>query len=152
MGGLAAMMDGILAAVSQRAFWSETRILDLVRNRDDRIVNALYGHADEGRSLGPPRDLRAMRIFASEQQQTWLVVDNRMAYCVLDDRRREEPRVQWGTKVENALPVRADENWSAGAGALRFGTRTKQWLYSKDLFKSESVSDAINRFLSRPEN
>jgi hypothetical protein len=71
-----------------------------------------------------------------------------MAYCVLDDRRREEPRIQWRTKLENVLPVKADASWSTTAGVLHFGNRTKGWLYSKELFKDKPPADVIGDFLA----
>ena len=136
MGGLAAMMDGILAAVSQRAFWSESRIKQLVRDNDRKDMVLFYGHADNQDSRSQS-DLRAMRILATDQQQTWLVRGSDTVHCVLDDRRREEPRVQWSALLADVLPVRADETWSTDAGVVRFGQRTKEWLYSKELFRSE---------------
>jgi hypothetical protein len=93
-----------------------------------------------------------MQVFASERQQTWLLADAWKAYCVLDDRKWEEPRIQWRTKLTSAQPVHVDENWSTEAGMLHFGSGTNGWLYSKELFKSEPVAVAINRFPSAPEN
>jgi hypothetical protein len=109
MGVLAGMMSGILAAVSQREFWSESQLKELVRKKNvearqhyDRTV-----YADPG---SQPGDLRAMQVFASGRQQTWLLADAWKAYCVLDDRKWEEPRIQWRTKLTSAQPVHVDEN------------------------------------------
>lgn len=148
MSVLTAAVDGILAAVSQRAFWTETQIREFVRDYYEKKVGALYRSTDTTKSEIPINDLRAMRIFVTDQQQTWLVADSGMANCVLDDRRREEPRLQWRTRLENVLPVQADENWSTTAGALRFGDRPREWLYSKELFPGEPVVAAITRFLT----
>jgi hypothetical protein len=148
MGVLATVVGGILAAVSQRAFWTETPIKELVRGHKEKVIESWYGRADRVRSPFPLGDLRAMRIFATDQQQTWLVVISGTAYCVLDDRRREEPRVQWWNRLESVLEVRADENWSVAAGVVRFGNNSKGWLYSKELFPNEAADIAISHFLA----
>jgi hypothetical protein len=148
MGLLATVVDGILAAVSQRAFRTETQIREFVRDDIERKVETLYGQIDKAKSAIRLNDLRAMRIFATDQQQTWIVADSRMAYCVLDDRRREEPRIQWRTKLENVVPVKAGESWPTATGVVHFGNRPKEWLYSKELFSDEPADVTINRFLS----
>lgn len=150
MGVLTTVVDGILAAVSQRAFRTETQIREFVRDSNEKVMEAWYGGTDKSKSAIRLDALRAMRIFATDQQQTWLVADSSMAYCVLDDRRREEPRNQWRTKKENVLPITVDDNRSTRTGVLHFGNRTKGWLYSKELFRDEPVAEALSRFLSTP--
>lgn len=141
------MMSGFLEAVTQRPFWSETQIKELVRHDNEKKAQNLYGGTSRAAPAGPPAKLRAMLIFTTEKERTWLVVDQGMACWVLDDRRRERPQI-WRTKLEEALPVRANETGSDRIGALKFGNRAKEWLYSKDLFSSEQPTDAIQRFLS----
>jgi hypothetical protein len=148
MSVLGAVVDGILAVVSQRAFWTEMQIRELVRDDNEKKMEALHGYTDKTKSTIRLNDLRAMRIFATDEQQTWLVADSRMAYCVLDDRRLEEPRIKWRFKLDSALPVDADENWSTTTGVFGFGNRTKELLYTKELFTNEPAAIAINRFLS----
>jgi hypothetical protein len=149
-------MSGILAAVSQRElwdearikFWSEPRIKQMVADSVDKDVRALYPHEQARTAAGDAGDLRARLLFATGKQRTWLITDSLMVFCVLDDRRREEPRILWKSKLQDALPVSADETWSEEAGVLHFGNRTKGWLYSKNLFSQEPVEVAISRFLS----
>jgi hypothetical protein len=148
MSVLGAVVDGILAMVSQRPFMTAAQIKELVRRHNERAVEKRYGGAEEGTQAVPSDDLRAMRIFVTDQQQTWLVVVSRMAYCVLDDRRREEPQIQWWTNLESVLDVRSDESWSTEAGVLHFGCRSKGWLYSKELFPNEPPDVAISHFLA----
>jgi hypothetical protein len=152
MSGILSAVSGILAAVSQRDFWSEGQIKEFVRQSSEKRMQALYGHtADANAGIGP-NDLRAMLIFVAEKQQTWLVAGSLTAYCVLDDRSREEPRILWTKRLVDTLPVQTaeiqDRNRSAKAGVLRFGSNSKDWMYSKNLFAYEDVQEAVTRFLS----
>jgi hypothetical protein len=148
MNVLGTVVDRILAVVSQRAFWTEVQIRELVRDDNEKKMEAFYGHTDKTKSATRLNNLRAMRIFATDEQQTWLVADCRMAYSVLDDRRLEEPRIKWRFKLDSVLPVHADENWSTTAGVLGFGNRTQKLLYTKEMFTNEPAAVVINHFLS----
>jgi hypothetical protein len=152
MSGILSAVSGILAAVSQRDFWSEGPIKEFARQSSERQKQALYGQTAGADSGIGPNDLRAMLIFVAEKQQTWLVAGSLTAYCVLDDRSREEPRILWTKRLADTLPVQAaeirDGNWSAKAGVLRFGNNSKDWIYSKSLFAYEDVQEAVTRFLS----
>jgi hypothetical protein len=154
MSILGAVVDGILAAVSQRAFWTETQIREFVRDDNDRKMEKRRLPADKSRLDIRLNDLRALRIFVTDQQQTWLVADSSGVYCVLDDRRLEKPGIRWRNKLETVLPVTpyalpspADEKWSATVGALHFGNWMKELFYSKDLFPGEAADVVITRFL-----
>jgi hypothetical protein len=144
-------MSGILAAVSQREFLTEGQIKSFVKRSNESKRQALYEPTTDARPGAPPDNLRAMLIFITDKQQTWLVADSRTAYHVLDDRRREEPRI-WRARLVDALPVQAteikDENWSARAGDLYFGNNPRKWIYSKNLFAHEHVQEVVTRFLS----
>jgi hypothetical protein len=142
------IITSILAAVSQRDFWSEEQIKSLVRENRPKTLQSLYGRAPPDMPANRADDLRAMQIFATDTQCTWLIADRWMAYCVLDDRGREEPRIQWRLGLEHIGPVQVDETWSETSGVLHFGDRPKGWLYSKDLFAHEPVQLAISRVLS----
>jgi hypothetical protein len=93
-----------------------------------------------------------MLIFVVEKQQTWLAADALAAYCVLDDRSREEPGILWPKKPADTLPVQTaeihDRDGSAKAGKLRFGNDSKDWMYSENLFAYQDVQHAVRRFLS----
>jgi hypothetical protein len=149
-----AVVDGILAAVSQRAFWTETQIREFVRDDNEKKAK-IWGAPDKSQSDIRLNNLRALRIFVTDQQQTWLVTDSRDVYCVLDDRGLECPGIRWRKKLETVLPVTpyslpppANEKWSATVGALHFGNWMKELFYSKDLFQGEAADVVITRFLS----
>jgi hypothetical protein len=147
----AAVKTGLLAALSQRAFWTEAQIKELVTDKYSKSLR-LYKNTDYPGQATQPGNLRAIRILATEEQQTWLVTDSHLVFCVLDDRSWEEPQVRWMKSLAEVIPVHSDENWSDEAGALQFGKLTKKWLYSKYLFENRSVADAVAAFLSAAED
>jgi hypothetical protein len=142
------MMSGFLDAVTQRTFWSEVQIRELVRYDSEKKGQQLYGRRSGVPPVIPLTSLRAMLIFTVEKEQTWLVADHTMVYCVLDDRRRERPQILARVKLAEALPVHVDETGSERIGALQFGNKAKKWLYSKELFLNERPEQAISGFLS----
>ncbi|MDB5404986.1 MAG: hypothetical protein JWQ55_7004 [Rhodopila sp.] len=145
-------MNGILAAVSQREFLTAGQIKEFVRQHDEKLQQDLYGRKANANPAILPHDLRVILIFIEEKLQTWLVADSMTAYCVLDDRRREEPRVRLTTSLADALPVQVEEirvgTWAAKAGVLHFGNNPSEWMYSKNLFAYEDVQATVTRFLS----
>jgi hypothetical protein len=145
---MSSILDSVLAAVTQRAFFSEQQIRELTGSHYATMAHALYGKHANQKASTQPDELRALKIFRTDTQQTWLVVNQMVAFHVLDDRKWEEPRVRIGGPLKDMLPVTAKENWSEGSGALYFGHRTQAWLYSKDLFQTEPVVDVVTRFLT----
>ena len=89
-----------------------------------------------------------MLIFSTSKQRTSLVTDGWVVYLMLDDIRREEPRVQWIAKGVEAQPVRAQYDYSPESGVLNFGQHEKDWLFSKNLFRDRDIVAAIQQFLN----
>ena len=137
-------MSGILEAVSFREFWAEDQIKKLVTEYVNHAAAAFHKTTNSV----DPAGMSALLIFSTSKQQTWLVVDQLSLRCVLDDRRREAPRVQWAIKIDEAEPIRADYDYSRDSGILYIGSRTKEWLFSKRLFQTTSVVEAVRKLLS----
>jgi hypothetical protein len=45
---------------------------------------------------------RTLLIFSTSRQHTWLVATTKSLACVLDDVRREDPRIQWTMPIGEA--------------------------------------------------
>jgi hypothetical protein len=127
-------MSGILAAVRQRPFLNEALINEFVRNRWADRGDSLYSRSVDVESAARPDNMRARLILNTEKARTWLVVDPLRVDRVLDDRRREKPRLRLTKKLKDALPVRAGKDYSEATGVLTFGDMTQKWGYSKELF------------------
>ena len=143
------MLGGILAAVTQRDFWSERRILDHATRTVEETAKRLYTSLPDADRARAKVLLRAMLLFSTSKQRTWLVTDGCTLYSVLDDVRREEPSVQGLATGPDLQPVRAQYDQSPETGVVYFSKNGKDWLFSKDLFPDGDVVAAIHRFLNR---
>jgi hypothetical protein len=140
-------MSGILEAVSFRDFWTDDQIRGLVAQYIERLVARYRESAGQAGPIDV-QSLRSLLIFSTSKQQTWLVTDDLSLRCILDDRRKEEPRVQLSIKREEVEPLRANYDYSRASGVLHFGGSQKGWLFSKSLFQSVDVTDAVRRLLA----
>jgi hypothetical protein len=95
------------------------------------------------------QDTRALLIFSTQTQQTWLVASTRRLYCILDDRRRPTAGIQWTMSLPEARkgPIESRE-YRGRTGFLDIGRR-RDWLYSKNLFSQNGVVRAVESLLSR---
>lgn len=91
-------------------------------------------------------------IFQTLQQQTWLVATSERLYCVLDDIRRPKPEVRWiMAKSElvsdhDVIVHIATRRYSENSGRIDIANHTG-WLYSKALFSTVSVDEAIKALI-----
>jgi hypothetical protein len=141
-------MSGILEAVSFRDFWTEDQIRSLVVQYITRNAT-LYRQSIELTEPIDERSLRTLLIFSTSKQQTWLVADEFSLWCILDDRRKEQPRVQWWIKKDEVEPLREVCDYSRTSGVLYIGARQKGWLFSKSLFQAVDVTDAVRRLVNK---
>ena len=142
------MLSGIIAAVSQRKFWDEDRIKRQVEQWVEDANKRLHARQPQLAHETNADNFRTMVLFSTPKQRTWLVADRWSVYCVLDDIRWEEPRVQWVAKPTEVQPRRAESDISPESGAVYFGEHGKDWLFSKDLFRGRDVVAAIQQFLT----
>lgn len=98
---------------------------------------------------------RLLLLFETSRQHTWLVATNKRLYCVLDDARKDHARVQWSlrkSELKNDTGTLTVEISSAdrrkNSGVVHIGPR-RNWLYSKKLFRTEAVEDAVNKLIQR---
>lgn len=122
------------------------------------IVELVHGTAllDPAESLSPDDGLL---IFDTKLQKTWLLASNRQLYCVLDDVRKEKPRVQWAMPREelvsanevsvHLLAREQKKERSEQTGVLEIGRRPRSWLYSKRLFGKASIEQQVRDLIQR---
>ncbi len=121
----------------KREFWSESRIVKLALPHDGD---------DHWESL---------LIFSTKKQRTWLVAHADGLVCVLDDLRRERPRVQWreppdylvsGGEVTVEIKARPKAD-SRRVGLVDIGTKHKKWLFSMSLFAPDELPARVKRII-----
>ncbi len=89
-------------------------------------------------------------LFRTPRQQTWLVTTERRLYCVLDDKAKSQPELRWTLAKADLLDGGSlklqiePRDHSERVGLISFGSRHKDWYFSKDLFSGLQVRDAIS--------
>ena len=105
---------------------------------------------------------KALLIFSTSKQQTWLVATRKRLYVVLDDLQSEQPVVWWQldieiteegipvlrTKDKNIVEIRAKEDPTGNReiGIIDIGTPTP-WFYSKTLCAPTPIEDSIKQLI-----
>lgn len=133
-------------ALGYRDFCSEARIRESIRESK---------HFNSGNE-SPPRS-SCLLIFRTASQQTWLVTTPVRLYVVLDDIRKEGPKVirsipsnslfhedgspKMGIKVHSRL-----HGYSEGIGGLEF-ENYRNLLFSHKLFRDATVEERVTELL-----
>ena len=119
--------------IGYRSFASEQDIRMLVR---------------ESEHLAADASLRTLLIFSTSKQHTWLVATPVSLVCVLDDVRKEVPRIQWSMPIDQAKQAEiAARSSSERSGLLDIGPRTN-WYYSKRLFAESGIIESVQRLIN----
>jgi hypothetical protein len=97
---------------------------------------------------------KSLLIFQTTKQQTWLVSTDLRLYCVLDDRRKPEARLQW-SEPKNQLMTDGSyagsiivRSKSEKTGLLDIGNKRRGWLFSKRLFYQAGIKESVVELLS----
>ncbi len=131
----------IAKLLGRRDFYSMNDIINFVRNSknysDDNLKKA-----------------EALKIFLTSKQKIWLISTNKRMYCILDDNRKDEPKVKWSIPKsvmlsgnETSIEIKS-RDYSENSGLLSIG-ENKGWLYSKKLFKGSDIKKEIENLIKR---
>lgn len=90
---------------------------------------------------------RTLLIFETSKQRTWLVATPLRVYCVLDDVRKERPRVQWSVSKADAAHVETRPKTDQ-TGVVDVGKRNHWWLYSTRLFTEKPIEQHISELIA----
>lgn len=130
----------------------------ILGRRDFYSKNEIIAHVSKSIKFDPAKEdlskATALLIFRTSNQQTWIVSTHERLYCILDDVRKDEPRINWsderekhvdGTSVITEIRTR---NKSDSTGLVDIGAYHRNWLYSKNLFGDESIEDSIKKLIA----
>lgn len=135
-------MSIVKSMLGYRKFWSEEKIRDLITK--SKKFNS--GHESVEKSS-------CLLLFETSKQRTWLVASSQRLYCVLDDVRKERPKLQWSilkldllhdNNLETLIKTRTK---TEKTGLVDIGTNHKNWLYSTRLFTSYSLENQLSDLL-----
>lgn len=131
------------ALLGRRNFYSEQDRIGVVKSSKN------YNSSQEKLAHA-----KALKIFQTSKQQTWLVSTNERLYCILDDNRKDDLHINWsipkrvlvtGNEVSIKLETR---DHSEKSGLVDIGSKHKNWLYSKKLFKDADIKTEIQKLIT----
>jgi len=83
---------------------------------------------------------KVLNFFQTSKQKSYIVATDKMVYCIVDDVRKEHPKVNWSERKENlAGTIISTSSKTDKTGYIDFGDNHKNWLYTKSKFENESV-------------
>jgi hypothetical protein len=122
---------------------------------EDAIKNCITKSVNYQKDIESPEKCNGLLIFNTPNQHTWLIASNVRLYCILDDLRKQEPHINWSLgreKIINNQKITIDiksRDKNSDTGLLDIGEEHKNWLYSKKLFISHSITTMVNKLLTR---
>lgn len=135
----------------------EELIAILLGRRDFYSMQDIINFVIHSKNYSDDDDLKkakALKIFQTTKQNTWLVSTNIRMYCVLDDNRKDEPRVRWSIQKNNliydnkvSIEIRT-QNYSEKSGLIDIG-QIHNWLYSKRLFNKIDIETSIQSLIAK---
>ena len=129
-------------------FYSSLFDTDKGFRKDDEVINAIT--TSKNYKNEPISEARALNFFKTSKQRSYLVATDEMVYCIVDDTRKDQPKVNWSESkdqfVHNAIKVKSKTDKT---GFVDFGENHKNWLYSKSkLQDEEEFKEQISQLLS----
>ncbi len=101
-----------------------------------------------------PAAASSLLIFATQNQQTWLVCTPKRLYCILDDVRKNASKVQWSEDIGEMIAPDGriliditERNKNARTGLVDIGDEHHDWLFSRKLFELISITESISKLL-----
>ena len=103
-----------------------------------------------------PKKAKALRIFQTRRQQTWLITTHKRLYCLLENRDEDKVNVNFSIRKsklvgpEDKIIVDLETSETSPpkrkTGLVKIG-KHKNWLYTKKLFEHKSIEDSIKELV-----
>tara|TARA_B100000315_G_C14442213_1_gene525235 strand:+ start:435 stop:845 length:411 start_codon:yes stop_codon:yes gene_type:complete len=101
-----------------------------------------------------PMSTNLLLIFSTSKQRTYLVASSKRLYCILDDIRKDVPRINWSLR-RNSLKSNGQiiinilsRDKTEKTGLVDIGSNHKNWLFSKKLFERLDIVSSIKNLIS----
>ena len=119
------------------------------------IVRSISNSKNFNPQTENPGDADALLIFSTPKQQAWLVATSERLYGVVDDLRKEKPRINWSISKRrlvsgesiSAKLISRDKNELTGL--IDIGETCTNWLYTKRLFVSDHIKNQVRSLIKR---
>jgi hypothetical protein len=102
-----------------------------------------------------PGDAAALLIFSTPKQQAWLVATSERLYGIVDDLRKEKPRINWSipkrklVSGENISTKLISRDKNELSGLIDIGDACTNWLYTKRLFVNDHIKNQVRSLIKR---
>lgn len=119
------------------------------------IINEYIESNDESKDIidTDTTNIEFLLIFQTSTQRTWLVVNFKGLYCILDDINKHLTNVKWFINKSELNNINVSVNNKSkykNCGLLTIG-KYKNWLFSKKLFTDESkIEKEVKHLISQP--
>jgi hypothetical protein len=119
------------------------------------IVRSISSSKNFNPETENPGDADALLIFSTAKQQAWLAATSERLYGVVDDLRKEKPRINWSIPKRKLV---SGENISAKlisrdknelCGFIDIGETCSNWLYTKRLFVDDHIKNQVRSLIKR---
>ena len=119
------------------------------------VVRSISNSKNFNSEAENPGEADALLIFSTAKQQAWLVATSERLYGVVDDLRKEKPRINWsipkrklvsGEGISTKL-ISRDKNELSGL--IDIGDACTNWLYTKRLFVDEHIKSRVRSLIKR---
>jgi hypothetical protein len=119
------------------------------------IVRSISNSKNFNPETEDPGDADALLIFSTPKQQAWLVATSERLYGIVDDPRKERPRINWSIPKRKLV---SDGNISAKlitrdknelSGLIDIGDTCSNWLYTKRLFVDDHIKNQVRSLIKR---
>jgi hypothetical protein len=135
------------------------KVSDLFSDRDDfaseeKIIESIRRSKNFDPATEDSRRADALLIFSTSKQHTWLVATTERLYCIRDDLRQTQPRVNWSMQrrqlVSNGRIIATIRSRprSEESGLLDISERHRDWLYTKRLFRDSSIEENVRALIT----
>ena len=101
----------------------------------------------------PINNAKVLNFFTTSKQRSYLVATDEMVYCIVDDVRKDMPKVNWSERRESFKPLTILTHPKTDkTGLVDFGPKHKNWLYTKANFTDSEITSEVSNILLRDDD
>lgn len=101
-----------------------------------------------------PNDANLLKFFSTSKQRTYLVITNERVYCILDDKRKSSPNINWSERLSDFAKEKdlgkmfSTREKTPNTGFIDFGIKHQNWLFTKSLFNETNIEQNVIEILN----
>lgn len=98
----------------------------------------------------PVETAKVLNFFSTSKQKSYLVATDETVYCIVDDARKEQPKVNWSESKSKFVEVKISTTPKTDKTSfVNFGENHKRWLFTKSIFADNTIENKISEILSQ---